>query len=233
MAKLISGRPNINNIVLDAHGKFQHVWYLFLIQIWEKLGGSEDRLDDASPTGMVSGFGGSAAPEGWLFCDGSAVSRTGFSDLFNVISVTYGVGDGSTTFNLPDGRGRTLVGAGAGPTLTPRARGDEFGEETHVLTAAELTEHTHSIVDPGHIHTVTDPGHAHANSTDNFVNDAVGAEYDNTNGDKGTTNANSGSSITGVTVDSAITGITADNAGSGDAFNVIQPSWVANWMIKT
>jgi microcystin-dependent protein len=62
------------------------------------------------PTGTVSQFAGSAAPTGWMLCDGSAISRSVYSDLFGVVGTTYGAGDGSTTFNLPDLRGRVAVG---------------------------------------------------------------------------------------------------------------------------
>lgn len=66
------------------------------------------------PTGAVSPYAAAAAPTGWLLCDGAAVSRTTFSALFGVISTTYGVGDGSTTFNVPDLRGRLAVGVNTG-----------------------------------------------------------------------------------------------------------------------
>lgn len=56
----------------------------------------------SAPTGMIAPFGSSTAPEGWLICDGSAVSRTDYADLFAVIGTTYGDGDGSATFNLPN-----------------------------------------------------------------------------------------------------------------------------------
>lgn len=75
----------------------------------------------SSPTGAVIGFAGSSAPSGWLLCDGSAVSRTTYADLFTAIGTSYGVGDGSTTFNLPDLRGRVPVGVGQGSGLTNRA----------------------------------------------------------------------------------------------------------------
>ena len=65
-----------------------------------------------NPVGKVSAFAGASAPTGWLICDGSAVSRTTYSALFTVISTTYGVGDNSTTFNLPDVRETVPVGVG-------------------------------------------------------------------------------------------------------------------------
>lgn len=69
------------------------------------------------PTGAVFPFAGITAPEGFLFCDGSAVSRVTYSKLLAVIGVTYGSGDGSTTFNLPDYRETVLVGAGQNEKL--------------------------------------------------------------------------------------------------------------------
>lgn len=69
------------------------------------------------PTGAVFPFAGITAPEGFLFCDGSEVSRTTYSKLLGVIGETYGSGDGSTTFNLPDYRETVLVGAGQNEKL--------------------------------------------------------------------------------------------------------------------
>ncbi len=61
-----------------------------------------DLLKALIPTGCVQAFAGSTTPQGWLLCDGSAVSRTDYADLYAVIGDTYGAGDGSTTFNLPN-----------------------------------------------------------------------------------------------------------------------------------
>lgn len=74
-----------------------------------------------SLSGVISMFGGQAAPAGWLLCDGAAVSRTTYANLFTVIGTTYGAGDGSTTFNLPDFRGIFPKGAGT----TNRAAGQD------------------------------------------------------------------------------------------------------------
>lgn len=62
------------------------------------------------PSGVSVPFAGSSVPSGWLLCDGSAVSRSAYPSLFAAIGTTYGVGDGSTTFNLPDSRGRVVAG---------------------------------------------------------------------------------------------------------------------------
>jgi microcystin-dependent protein len=123
------------------------------------------------PAGVMMEYGGATAPPGWLLCDGSAISRTIFAALYAVIGTTYGAGDGSVTFNLPDARGRTMIGAGQGTGLSSRTLGAKGGEESHVLSMPELAAHTHTVNDLGHTHTlnegsghshvVTDPGHAH------------------------------------------------------------------------
>jgi microcystin-dependent protein len=80
---------------------------------------------------------------GFLFCDGRALSRTTYAALFGKIGTLWGAGDGSTTFNLPDCRGRTLISTGTGAGLTPRTVGQRGGEETHLQTLAELVGHVH------------------------------------------------------------------------------------------
>lgn len=72
--------------------------------------GSASALFSAVPAGATMGFAGSTAPAGWLLCYGQAVSRTSYAALFAAISTTYGAGDSSTTFNLPDLRGRAVFG---------------------------------------------------------------------------------------------------------------------------
>ena len=105
------------------------------------------------PTGSSMWWGGNFAsiPTGWLACDGLAVSRVTYLDLFNVIGTTYGVGDGSTTFNLPDYRGRVGMGSnhvslpnGSDGTLTTRNEGVSSGVETHVLVESEMAAHSHA-----------------------------------------------------------------------------------------
>lgn len=108
------------------------------------------------PVGTVCDYAGSAAPSGWLLCYGQAIDRTTYSALFTAISTTYGAGDGSTTFNVPDCRGR--VGAGKddmGGTTASRltnaasgingvALGASGGTQTHTLVTAEMPAHTHA-----------------------------------------------------------------------------------------
>jgi len=102
----------------------------------------------STPTGMLMYSLTLNVGDGWLLCDGSAVSRTTYANLFTQIGTRYGVGDGSTTFNLPDLRGRSPIGAGLGTqggTLTNRDIATKYlGEENHTMTEAELVSHTHT-----------------------------------------------------------------------------------------
>lgn len=93
------------------------------------------------PTGSILMYGASEAPDGWLLCDGSLVSRTTYASLFEIIGTTFGAGDGSTTFKLPDLRDKFVVGAG-----TSYSNNDTGGEATHVLTIDEIPSHNHTIV---------------------------------------------------------------------------------------
>ena len=95
------------------------------------------------PAGSVIEFAGAVVPAGWLNCDGSAVSRATYAALYGAIGVTYGQGDGASTFNLPDFRGRCPVGAGSGQGLTSRALGATGGAETVTLSTAQIPAHNH------------------------------------------------------------------------------------------
>ena len=97
---------------------------------------------DTLPIGAIAEFGGSIAPTNWLFCNGQAVSRTEYAELFAIIGTNYGEGDGSTTFNLPDFIGRVPVGLDAEDTDFDEL-GDFGGEKTHTLTVNEMPSHTH------------------------------------------------------------------------------------------
>lgn len=109
----------------------------------------KDYVDDAvaagtgTPAGAIVMYGGSDTPTGWLRCDGSAVSRTTYAALFAVIGTTWGAGDGSTSFNVPNFAGRSPIGQGTGTGLTNRVQGTTGGAETHTLATSEMPAHTH------------------------------------------------------------------------------------------
>lgn len=107
----------------------------------------------ATPVGGMLIWLTNSAPSGWLLCYGQAVSRTTYAALFAVIGTTFGVGDGSTTFNLPDLRGRVPLGqddmGGSSANVVTAAAADTIGStggaETHALITAELAAHTHNV----------------------------------------------------------------------------------------
>ena len=123
--------------------------------------GSDWKQNNLTPVGMISPFAGSSSPEGWLICDGAAVSRSTYAVLFGLISTTYGIGDGSTTFNVPDLRGRAAIGAGTGPGLSARALAANVGSETHTLDVTQIPNHKHYTSgttgddSPDHTHNIT------------------------------------------------------------------------------
>jgi microcystin-dependent protein len=116
-------------------------------------GGADWQAFAVVPTGAILPYGGGSAPSGWLLCDGAAVSRTTYDDLFTAIGTAYGVGDGSTTFNVPDLRGRYPLGAdnmgGASADRVTSAQADSLGgadgSETHTLIESEIPAHVHTI----------------------------------------------------------------------------------------
>ena len=100
------------------------------------------------PIGTVIPFTSDSVPKNWLLCDGSEVSRSEYSKLFEVIGTTYGSGDGSTTFNLPDLRTRVPVGKHGGDADFQNLA-QTGGSKTHTLTVDEIPSHNHSISSDG------------------------------------------------------------------------------------
>jgi microcystin-dependent protein len=166
-------------------------------------------------SGMLMPYAGASAPSGWLLCYGQAISRTTYADLFTAIGTVYGVGDGSTTFNLPDLRGRVVagqddMGGSSANRLTDQTGGlngdtlgDTGGSETHTLTEAQLPSHSHSSVITG-------------------VSAVIGDRFQI---------AGSSSAPRAVTSVSATSGSTS-TTGSGDAHNIVQPTIILNYIIK-
>ncbi|MBL8228829.1 MAG: phage tail protein [Bryobacterales bacterium] len=95
--------------------------------------------------GEIRMFGGNFAPKGWAFCDGRLLAIATNSALFSILGTTYG-GNGTTTFALPDLRGRVPMSFGNGPGLTPRVLGEMSGEENHTLISTEMPQHNHLVL---------------------------------------------------------------------------------------
>lgn len=157
-------------------------------------------------TGAMMMWPTATAPTGFLLCDGTAVSRSTYAALFAVIGTAYGTGNGSTTFNLPDFKNRSPIGAG-----------DLYAANAQVGSKdAVVVSHTHTA-------TVTDPGHAHGiGSTQNV--DASGGVYPSNI--SSSTNILSQTVTTGVTVANASTGVSGTDAN-------LQPSLGVFFIIKT
>lgn len=116
-----------------------------------------------NPAGALLWMATPQIPVGYLPCDGRAVSRRQYEKLFRVVGTTFGFGDGNTTFNVPDIRGRYIRGWGPeNPLDFNRAFGStqESLIQTHRHSITD-PGHTHVVLDPGHVHTITDPGHTH------------------------------------------------------------------------
>lgn len=171
------------------------------------------RAADGVPTGTVNAFGGPAAPEGWVLCDGRALDGDDprYAALFAALGTLWGdgtSGDGAsaeTDFNLPDLRGRAVVGAGSytDPTVgaVTRALGESLGEAAHRLTVGELAAHTHAYGDFYYYDQVT--GHP---------------DYQTPSGDD-----------TGTRAEAART---TASTGLSQAHNNMQPSAVLSYVIK-
>lgn len=165
-----------------------------------------------NPTGAVLSFAGASAPTGWLLCYGQAISRTTYAGLFTVLAEVYGVGDGATTFNVPDLRGRTiagqddmggasadrLTGAGGIGGIDGDILGASGGTEAVTLTEAQLPAHTHTEGQSTGTGTASDMG--------------VGG---------------------GISVHGTATSVASGSTGSGNAHVNIQPTLILNYIIKT
>jgi microcystin-dependent protein len=160
------------------------------------------------PTGALMPYAGTSAPTGFLLCYGQAISRSTYADLFSAISTTYGTGDGSSTFNLPDLRGRVVagqddMGGSSADRLTDQTGGlngdtlgDTGGSETHTLTTAQMPAHTHTVA----------------------AQQQVGGDSTNRGG-----SGQLGAAAT----------ITSSSTGGDSAHNNVQPTIILNYIIRT
>ena len=178
------------------------------------------------PAGSVIPYAGTSAPTGFLFCDGSSVSRSTYADLFAVIGTQYGTPDDGSTFKLPDLRGRVVagkddMGGSSANNLTDQSGGlngdtlgDTGGSETHTLTTAQMPAHTHTFSDTDSISVGT--------RVNPFQNE--GANSTNRGG--------SGELFSQNSVTVSISG-TTNSKGSGSAHNNVQPTIILQYIIRT
>lgn len=181
-----------------------------------------DNIGGTLPSGSLVPYAGSSAPSGFLLCYGQEVSRSTYADLFSAIGTTYGVGDGSTTFNIPDLRGRTVagkddMGGSSADRLTNQSGGVDGdtlggtgGEETQTLSTSQIPSHNHGLR----------YGCCGDQSFPNgtiFMNSTQGGDnYTGTEPDFSGTNTSLMSST-----------------GGGGAHNNVQPTIILTYLIKT
>ena len=195
------------------------------------------------PVGMIVDYAGASAPSRWLLCYGQAISRTTYADLFAILGTTYGTGDGSTTFNLPDLRGRVVAGQDdmggvSADRLTNQTGGVDGdvlgavgGAETHTITLAQMPAHDHGAVtgsNGAHSHfVVKDASGTAALTASNYLVDF--ADY-GTNQDYTLAGGVTAADV-GLTSAAAAHTHSVTSQGSGTAHNNVQPTIVLNKII--
>jgi microcystin-dependent protein len=126
-------------------------------------------IKNNTPAGVINMWATTTAPTSWLLCDGTAVSRTTYAALFAVISTTYGTGDGSTTFNVPNLKGKVAVGRDSAD-VSFDSMGETGGAKTHTLSSAEMPVHTHTQNSHNH----TQDSHNHSQNSHGHTTDTQG-----------------------------------------------------------
>lgn len=180
-------------------------------------------------TGTISPYGGGTAPTGYLLCDGSAVSRATYVDLFGVISTTFGAGDGSTTFNVPDLRGRVAVCKSAAGTFASLATATGAESVTPTGTVAAPTFTGTASIATSAVSAGTPAGTINAHTT---------AGDSNTTGGTAKVTGPGTHTFTGTALGThqhtlTPAGTNSAPAFTGAAMSVVQPSLVTQYIIKT
>ena len=194
--------------------------------------GAIQQSEPPLPVGTIINYAGATAPTSkWSLCTGAAISRTTYSALYAAIGTTYGAGDGSTTFNIPDAQGRVLASPDNGTgRLNSWALGASGGEANHTLTTAEIPSHNHTAGDTGHSHGVNDPGHSHSVSGVGYSTSgsAFLGQY------PGLGIGTVGTSVSGsnISIQTGYANIVIGYTGGGGSHNVVQPTLVTNCLIR-
>jgi len=190
-----------------------------------------DVAASAFNSGMLMPYAGASAPTGWLLCYGQAISRTTYADLFAVVGTTYGNGDGSTTFNLPDLRGRVVagkddMGGSSANRLTSALNGDSLGaaggDEEHTLSTAQMPAHRHFVAANVALGSASSSVAAVTSTTQ------VARQYQSPYGGGGEIFS---MSMVRTSTDASVG--RSSSVGSTNAHNNTQPTFILTYIIKT
>jgi microcystin-dependent protein len=163
--------------------------------------------------GMISAFGFNFTPKGWLPCSGQLVSIASNSALFALLGTQFG-GDGQTTFGIPDLRGRTMVGMGNGPGLSPVTIGEMAGAQQVTIGAVNMPAHNHGLSNAS-LSVLGSPGDTQSPLNNFLANSTLGNLYSESGGQ------NSAKCIAGTT----------DAAGSSQPISIMNPYLGINYCI--
>jgi microcystin-dependent protein len=214
---------------------------------------------NTDPTGLINPFAGSSAPVGWLLCDGSAISRTTYSELFAVISTTYGVGNGTTTFNLPNLSGKIPFGRDTTQTEFDTL-GETGGVKSITLSTSQIPVHSHAntlsnngSLSQGHVHynegqggamraaigaTGSDPGSigyvpsGHISPGPTVIGAYTLVGFGWTTAGRGFNHYTPSYGYVSDRSSDTTIGISNANAGTGSSYNKMNPYVVLNYIIR-